>query len=157
FANIGNSGGFTASFTEALAKTISTALRSGVDPREIADELRGIRSPKVAWDKGEQINSIPDAIGTALRRYLDGEVDKAYPQQQTIDQVSDEERARMEADADDPVDAPEPDGGAIATAGSSDDDLLAAGENPECPECGSLSLQYAEGCKTCSSCGWSEC
>jgi ribonucleoside-diphosphate reductase alpha chain len=160
FANIGNSGGFTASFTEALAKTISTALRSGVDPREIADELRGIRSPKVAWDKGEQINSIPDAIGTALRRYLDGEVDKAYPQQQTIDQVSDEERARLEADVEDPVDAPEPDGGAtVATAGSEagDDDLLAAGENPECPECGSLSLQYAEGCKTCGSCGWSEC
>ncbi|MGM0718159.1 MAG: adenosylcobalamin-dependent ribonucleoside-diphosphate reductase, partial [Halobacteriota archaeon] len=67
FANIGNSGGFTASFTEALAKTISTALRSGVDPEEIADELQGIRSPKVAWDKGEQINSIPDAIGTAMR------------------------------------------------------------------------------------------
>ncbi|MES3516056.1 MAG: adenosylcobalamin-dependent ribonucleoside-diphosphate reductase, partial [Natronomonas sp.] len=82
FANIGNSGGFTASFTEALAKTISTALRSGVEPEEIASELQGIRSPKVAWDKGEQINSIPDAIGTAMRRYLDGEVDKAYPQQQ---------------------------------------------------------------------------
>jgi ribonucleoside-diphosphate reductase alpha chain len=167
FANIGNSGGFTASFTEALAKTISTALRSGVDPNEIANELRGIRSPKVAWDKGEQINSIPDAIGTALRRYLDGEVDKAYPQQQTIDQVSDEERERMESGAEDPVDAPEPDGGAtVAAAGDagareassvSDDDLLAAGENPECPECGSLSLQYTEGCKTCGSCGWSEC
>jgi ribonucleoside-diphosphate reductase alpha chain len=156
FANIGNSGGFTASFTEALAKTISTALRSGVDPNEIADELRGIRSPKVAWDKGEQINSIPDAIGTALRRYLDGEVDKAYPQQQTIDQVSDEE---AEAGVEEPVDAPEPDGGAtVADAGTSDDtDVLSAGENPECPECGSLSLQYTEGCKTCSSCGWSEC
>ncbi len=46
FANIGNSGGFTASFTEALAKTISTALRSGVDPEEIADELQGIRRRK---------------------------------------------------------------------------------------------------------------
>jgi Ribonucleotide reductase, alpha subunit len=51
FANIGNSGGFTASFTEALAKTISTALRSGVDPREIASELQGIRSPKLHGTK----------------------------------------------------------------------------------------------------------
>jgi len=157
FANIGNSGGFTASFTEALAKTISTALRSGVDPREIADELQGIRSPKVAWDKGEQINSIPDAIGTALRRYLDGEVDKAYPQQQTIDEVSDEERRTRTADT------PEPDGGATVASGGADAetetgaDVLDAGENPECPDCGSLSLYYSEGCKTCESCGWSEC
>jgi ribonucleoside-diphosphate reductase alpha chain len=156
FANIGNSGGFTASFTEALAKTISTALRSGVDPREIADELQGIRSPKVAWDKGEQINSIPDAIGTALRRYLDGDVDKAYPQQQTIDEVGDEERRA-------PADTPEPDGGATVAAGGPDAetetgaDVLDAGENPECPDCGSLALYYSEGCKTCESCGWSEC
>ena len=162
FANIGNSGGFTASFTEALAKTISTALRSGVDPNEIADELRGIRSPKVAWDKGEQINSIPDAIGTAMRRYLDGDVDKAYPQQQTIDQVSEEEAADRGSESPvnipEPEPEPEPDGGAaVESAGSGDDEVLSAGENPECPDCGSLALQYTEGCKTCSSCGWSEC
>ncbi|MDG5775977.1 adenosylcobalamin-dependent ribonucleoside-diphosphate reductase [Haloarculaceae archaeon H-GB1-1] len=156
FANIGNSGGFTASFTEALAKTISTALRSGVDPQEIADELQGIRSPKVAWDKGEQIQSIPDAIGTALRRYLDGDVDKAYPQQATLEETADE-TAEGEASAD----VPSTDGGAAkATSSSSGDahqDLIDAGESPECPDCGSLSLYYSEGCKTCESCGWSEC
>ncbi|WP_433625569.1 adenosylcobalamin-dependent ribonucleoside-diphosphate reductase [Halomicrococcus sp. NG-SE-24] len=161
FANIGNSGGFTASFTEALAKTISTALRSGVDPDEIADELRGIRSPKVAWDKGEQINSIPDAIGTAMRRYLDGEVEKAYPQQQTLEETADE------ADVTGPnVDvARETDGsGAAAASGVSTKEndadqqsIIDAGESPECPECGSLSLYFSEGCKTCESCGWSEC
>jgi ribonucleoside-diphosphate reductase alpha chain len=182
FANIGNSGGFTASFTEALAKTISTALRSGVDPEEIADELQGIRSPKVAWDKGEQINSIPDAIGTAMRRYLDGEVDKAYPDQATLDQTAQqvEERDREEAERD--VTAPETDGGeantvsrsssdasdggAVSDAGpaaSPNDDtgdtqsLIDSGESPECPECSSLTLYYSEGCKTCESCGWSEC
>jgi ribonucleoside-diphosphate reductase alpha chain len=149
FANIGNSGGFTASFTEALAKTISTALRSGVDPREIASELQGIRSPKVAWDKGEQINSIPDAIGTAMRRYLDGEIDKPYPKQQNLTEL---EEATVEAEAG----GPEADGGATAVADDTAD-LLAAGESPECPECGSMSLYYSEGCKTCESCGWSEC
>ncbi|MDS0294329.1 adenosylcobalamin-dependent ribonucleoside-diphosphate reductase [Halogeometricum luteum] len=189
FANIGNSGGFTASFTEALAKTISTALRSGVDPSEIASELQGIRSPKVAWDKGEQINSIPDAIGTAMRRYLDGEIDKGYPQQQSLTEVSEEAVGES-------VDAPEPDGGrksqsdfrarqdsqssgdgatvdgpnvdagvdvdsasASPSSASDDavDDLLAAGESPECPDCGNMTLYYSEGCKTCESCGWSEC
>jgi ribonucleoside-diphosphate reductase alpha chain len=169
FANIGNSGGFTASFTEALAKTISTALRSGVDPREIADELQGIRSPKVAWDKGEQINSIPDAIGTAMRRYLDGEVDKAYPQQQNLTEIADESD---DPKAEQPTQSHETDGGAVSDPGpnvdtgvqaSPNDDtgdtqsLIDAGESPECPDCGSLTLYYSEGCKTCESCGWSEC
>ncbi|GGN97735.1 adenosylcobalamin-dependent ribonucleoside-diphosphate reductase [Haloarcula pellucida] len=181
FANIGNSGGFTASFTEALAKTISTALRSGVDPEEIADELQGIRSPKVAWDKGEQIQSIPDAIGTALRRYLDGDVDKAYPQQVTLEETAEEEEAERDAatqtdggpasvDAgahqtqSDGGPAAQPSGtqtadGPNADAGTTGDqqELIDAGESPECPDCGSLSLYYSEGCKTCESCGWSEC
>ena len=171
FANIGNSGGFTASFTEALAKTISTALRSGVDPEEIADELNGIRSPKVAWDNGEQINSIPDAIGTALRRYLDGDIENPYPKQQSLSELSEGQRAEGRVDPP----ARETDGGAAVSAGSpstldsttesakstestdATDDLLAAGESPECPECGSMSLYFSEGCKTCESCGWSEC
>ncbi|WP_123532843.1 adenosylcobalamin-dependent ribonucleoside-diphosphate reductase [Halosimplex salinum] len=186
FANIGNSGGFTASFTEALAKTISTALRAGVDPHEIADELQGIRSPKVAWDKGEQIQSIPDAIGTALRRYLDDEIDKGYPQQATLEETAEEREARSASERASEDDSnpnqdvgaaePETDGGASvsmdARPGSdagepgpegaqADEDaqqeLIEAGESPECPECSSLSLYYSEGCKTCESCGWSEC
>jgi len=166
FANTGNSGGFTGSFTEALAKTISVALRSGVDPAEIADKLQGIRSPKVAWDKGEQVNSIPDAFGTALRRYLDGDVDRAaYPQQQRLGDIEDEDAASP----------PETDGGAAdavslggaqeptaADAGEQDaqdatQSLIDAGESPECPDCGAMTLYYSEGCKTCESCGWSEC
>ncbi|SEM98186.1 ribonucleoside-diphosphate reductase class II [Halorientalis persicus] len=164
FANIGHSGGFTNSFTEALAKVISTALRSGVDPNEIVDELQGTRSPKVAWDKGEQIQSIPDAIGTALRRYLDDEIDKGYPEQKTLDETAaDTETAEdpnAEAVADTGAGAPEPDGGAKAQGKSGDDatqELISSGESPECPDCGAMTLYYSEGCKTCESCGWSEC
>ncbi|QSG15508.1 adenosylcobalamin-dependent ribonucleoside-diphosphate reductase [Halapricum desulfuricans] len=157
FANIGNSGGFTASFTEALAKTISTALRSGVDPDEIADELQGIRSPKVAWDKGEQIQSIPDAIGTAMRRYLDDDIERAYPQQQNLTELEDEVE---EGEAEVPTESRSTDGGAAAaqeTTTGDQQELIDKGESPECPECGSMSLYYSEGCKTCENCGWSEC
>ncbi|RRJ28017.1 adenosylcobalamin-dependent ribonucleoside-diphosphate reductase [Halocatena pleomorpha] len=140
FATIGNSGGFTASFTEGLAKTISYALRSGVDPHEIAEDLQGIRSPKVAWDKGEQINSIPDAIGVAMRRYLDDEISKPYPQQQQLTEVAESATETDDRSAD--VDT---------------QSLIDAGESPECPDCGSMSLYFSEGCKTCENCGWSEC
>ena len=139
FATIGNSGGFTASFTEALAKIISTALRAGVDPHEIAGELQGIRSPKVAWDKGEQINSIPDAIGTGMRRYLNNEIDRPYPEQPTLEQATAEAETTVKSSSDD------------------NQDIISQGESPECPDCGSFSLYYTEGCKTCDVCGWSEC
>jgi ribonucleoside-diphosphate reductase alpha chain len=163
FANTGHSGGFTNSFTDALAKTISVALRSGVDPYEIVDKLQGIRSPKVAWDKGEQINSIPDAFGTGLRRYLDDEVDKAYPDQATLEETAGESGGETpdESDASVEFTGPETDGGAVgkdaASIESDHQTIIEAGESPECPDCGSLSLYYAEGCKTCESCGWSEC
>jgi len=163
FANTGHSGGFTNSFTEALAKTISVALRSGVDPYEIVDKLQGIRSPKVAWDKGEQINSIPDAFGTALRRYLDDEIDTTYPDQATLEETASGTERREQHEA--RISDPETDGAGPVVSGGKDtatieadhQSVVDAGENPECPECGSLSLYYAEGCKTCESCGWSEC
>ena len=161
FANTGHSGGFTNSFTDALAKTISIALRSGVDPYEIVDKLQGIRSPKVAWDKGEQINSIPDAFGTALRRYLDDEIDKPYPRQQTLEESADDLVAGESAavpDQSPTATDPETDGGPSAVEPVDvTQDLIDAGESPECPECRSLSLYFAEGCKTCDACGWSEC
>jgi ribonucleoside-diphosphate reductase alpha chain len=170
FANTGMSGGFTASFTEALAKSISVALRSGVDPGEIADKLRGIRSPKVAWDKGEQINSIPDAFGVALRRYLDDEIDRPYPRQQNLTEVGESDGDGTEASAGrtEPETAPETDGGGVSTeapaadapvdtGGDATQSLIDAGESPECPDCGSMSLYFSEGCKTCQACGWSEC
>lgn len=146
FANIGNSGGFTSSFTEAIAKTVSTALRCGVDPQEIAGELRGIRSPKPAWDRGEQIESIPDAIGKAMERYLEGDLRNEVSKQQNLSQVPDQ--ASEENDNDDD----EVDGGQNTTQ-----QLIEQGESPECPDCGEMALYISEGCKTCQECGWSEC
>jgi ribonucleoside-diphosphate reductase alpha chain len=137
FVKIGNSGGFTESFTDALGKVLSTALRSGVDPTEIRDELKGIRSPKVAWDGGEQIRSIPDAVGKALERYLDGEVPSpTSPAPEPTPQTA-QKKAASEGDA--------------------TKQLVSEGENPECPDCDSMQLAMTEGCKTCQNCGWSEC
>ena len=169
FCNIGNSGGFTSSFTEALAKVISSALRSGVDPEEIQGELTGIRSPKVAWDRGEQITSIPDAIGTAMRRYLNDEVDKGYPDQTTIDEAAQktaDDKQEDTATVDGGVETADENPAPVDTDPNRDtnkqmeqdqQEMLQKGDTPECPDCGGMSLYYSEGCKTCESCGWSEC
>ncbi|TLZ74923.1 MAG: ribonucleoside reductase class II, partial [Methanobacteriota archaeon] len=44
FAQIGRGGGYTASFTEGIARLVSLCLRSGVPVDEIIDQLEGIRS-----------------------------------------------------------------------------------------------------------------
>lgn len=129
FTTIGKSGGCTASQSEATARMISLVLRSGVDPKSIVAELKGIRCPMPSWDRGSVTLSCADAVGKAIERYLTNGKD-------------DEHSA----------------GVATATAENvlSNTDMASAGYNPECPDCGSI-LEVSEGCVVCRACGYSRC
>lgn len=70
FSTIGKAGGNAAAQSEAISRLISLALRSGVDPREVINELKGISGPNPVWENGELILSTPDAIGKAIERYV---------------------------------------------------------------------------------------
>jgi ribonucleoside-diphosphate reductase alpha chain len=131
FTTIGKSGGCTASQSEATSRMISLALRSGVDPRSIADQLKGIRCPMPSWDRGAVTLSCADAIGKAIERYLSSNGDS---------------RAAHKG------------AGAAATAVRAlpENGVVSAGYNPECPECGTI-LELSEGCVVCRSCGYSRC
>jgi ribonucleoside-diphosphate reductase alpha chain len=71
FAHIGKTGGCAASQTEAIGRLVSLALRSGVEPRAVARQLRGVRCPYPSWNRGHKVLSCADAIGQALEGYLD--------------------------------------------------------------------------------------
>ncbi len=72
FAQIGKAGSDVSAFTEAIARLISTALRSGVDPQEIADQLLGIGGSRAIGFGPNRVRSVPDAIGQFLDEYLRG-------------------------------------------------------------------------------------
>lgn len=137
FANIGKSGGYTESFTEATARLISLCLRCGIDPEVVTEQIEDIRSPKPSWDNGKQVHSVPDGISLAMRRYMN-----ETNRESTNNKEENGQSVNQREDY---------------SQNTGENDVIGSGENPECPECGLLSLYYSEGCKTCESCGWSEC
>lgn len=187
FASIGKAGGYTQSFTEALCRMISMALRYGVPPTRIVKHLSGIQSPKVAWENQEQIASVADGIAMAMDKYIehdgvvglltemrngDSEVAESIvgsqpPEGMNIEELrngvddaienDDEEDFGAGASVELGADTPEPDATSDASVDDATAELVAQGESPECPDCGAMQLYYSEGCKTCESCGWSEC
>ena len=70
FAQIGKAGSDVAAFTEAIARMVSIALRSGIDPQEIADQLMGIGGSRSIGFGPNRVRSVPDAIGQFIDEYI---------------------------------------------------------------------------------------
>ena len=145
FARVGKSGGYTQSFTEALGRVSSLALRSGAEADELINQLDDIRSPQIAWDQGQQIHSIPDAIAEAMKRHQSG----GKSDQQTVDQYENQTATPQE-----PQGQTQP---KTETEQQADESAIVEdGGNPECPDCGGM-LVLQEGGNKCPDCGWSKC
>jgi ribonucleoside-diphosphate reductase alpha chain len=90
FANLGKAGGCP-SQSEATCRAVSTALRSGVDPEVVIDQLSGIRCLSAAVarkaNKGVDVLSCPDAIARALKEAMGAvDVESASPFRQTCEE-----------------------------------------------------------------------
>lgn len=132
FAQIGKAGSDVAAFTEAIARLVSIALRSGVDPQEIADQLVGIGGSRSIGFGPNRVRSVPDAIGQFLDGYL----------------------RELRGEAGDRRDLGGLTGEAAASAG---DEAASAKLFSLCPSCGTWNLVHMEGCLKCMACGYSEC
>ncbi|MBM6977373.1 vitamin B12-dependent ribonucleotide reductase, partial [Intestinimonas butyriciproducens] len=69
FTNTGRAGGCP-SQSEATARLVSIALRSGVDSDEIITQLKGIRCPSCLRQPGVPVTSCPDAIAKAIEKVM---------------------------------------------------------------------------------------
>lgn len=70
FTSTGKAGGCP-SQSEATARLVSIALRSGISIDEILEQLRGIRCPSTIRHKGMKCTSCPDAIARIIKKTND--------------------------------------------------------------------------------------
>ncbi len=70
FTSIGKSGYTTMADAEAMGRMISLALRSGVDPKDVIGQLKGIGGSEPVFTEGGLVQSLPDAIAKVLERHF---------------------------------------------------------------------------------------
>jgi ribonucleoside-diphosphate reductase alpha chain len=69
FTNTGRAGGCP-SQSEATARLVSIALRSGISSEVLIEQLRGIRCSSTIRQKGLKVTSCPDAIARTIEKVL---------------------------------------------------------------------------------------
>lgn len=130
FTNVGKAGGCP-SQSEATARLISVALRSGMDVSEIVEQLKGIRCHSTLRQKSNnsdiKVLSCPDAIARTIEK-----IRKMTP-------ISNIEIAETSIPVEDLI--PVPQGNKTKAA---------------CPECGG-EITHQDGCVICPNCGFSKC
>jgi ribonucleoside-diphosphate reductase alpha chain len=133
FGNLGKAGGCDSAQLEAISRLVSLALRSGIAPDAVLEQLRGITCCP-AWDEGTLVRSGPDAVALALERHTSGE---------------NTGRSHAATDAVQMKFAPE----VVANGNGNGNGHVAA---RKCPDCNTAVI-FQEGCLMCLSCGWNKC
>ncbi len=139
FTTSGKAGGCDSANLDAIARLISLALRSGIDPDQITDQLKGITCCPV-WDGGTLVRSTPDAVSLVLGRHL-------HEAGETREEAGEETDAESVAQ--------------LGLFPSTHDS--GSGTNgrqipsgARCPECSGF-LIHQEGCLNCLDCGYNKC
>ncbi len=154
FTNLGRAGGCP-SQSEATSRLISIALRAGIDIAEIIEQLRGIRCHSTLRQKGLKVLSCPDAIGRALERYMNFNVD--HKDIKTIDELAVEIEERESCIGNCSLCANPCHAATMEDSKTKYNAFYNPNNNMKsCPECGST-IQHEGGCVICRNCGYSKC
>jgi ribonucleoside-diphosphate reductase alpha chain len=145
FLNLGKAGGSAMADAEALGRTISLALRSGIPLMELIRQLRGISSDRAVGLGPNKVLSMPDAVGIALEEWWR---DKQGVQQDLLGGAP----ARPAAVPATPASRRRGAQAQLGLEGYAPNEVFMG----TCPDCGSQ-LEFAEGCVKCHVCGFSEC
>lgn len=161
FINHGKSGSDLMALADALGRMVSFVLRihSPVPARErvreIVSELAGIGGSRSSGFGENRVRSLPDAISKVLARHCEFRVNGKVEDSILFTQKASNGMAQSPIHADAPTEEVTanqlalPQTGISSAASTSLFDI--------CPECGSGSFAYEEGCKKCYACGYSEC
>jgi len=174
FINNGKSGTDVMAMADALGRMISFVLRihSPVAPRErlreIVSELSGIAGARSVGFGENRVRSVPDAVAKVLARHssfrVNGKVEDKldYSAKIPLDGVVAENLSNGNGHTTQNTQAPLlADDIATQQLVIPQQELAPAFPSTNlfdiCPECGSGSFAYEEGCKKCYGCGYSEC
>ncbi len=138
--NVGKAGSDVFAMSEALGRVSTLFLRFGELPdgnkaRLLIKHLKGIGGSGAVGFGANRVESIPDAVAKALEMHLDGEDESASVAASGYSQGKG--------------------GGNQITA--YEDEYHSLDAPDLCPSCGAATLMPQEGCKTCTSCGYSKC
>ncbi len=136
FTNTGRAGG-CASQSEATARLISIAMRSGISVDSILEQIRGIRCPACIRREGVNVTSCPDAIARVIKKYRDDGVNGNSIINQKSDSVLSAELGKTEK--------------AVRRKAQ-----VGVAVDNACPEC-SMPINHDSGCVVCVHCGYSKC
>ena len=170
FITIGKSGSDVAAMADALGRMVSLNLRlaGGLSPKErirqVVAQLVGIGGARSVGFGKDKVRSLPDAVAKVLAMHYGFAINgRVEDKKEIISKVSangngasknGESEVGVRMESGDVVKMQQlgilgEDRGVFAESGTSLYDI--------CPECGSGSLAYEEGCRKCYSCGYAEC
>ncbi|MBM7624069.1 adenosylcobalamin-dependent ribonucleoside-diphosphate reductase [Sporohalobacter salinus] len=142
FLTTGSDGGCQV-MTEAVSRLTSMALRAGIAPEEIIDQLSSTSTcPSFMYQRGKGAKltgrSCSDVVGKALKKILETT--------NGLEKISEEEIAETEDEVINDT----------ADVKKKEADNVDSVSRPKCPECDN-ELVFEEGCNTCQNCGYSSC
>lgn len=139
FTNTGRAGGCS-SQSEATARLISIALRSGISVDAIIEQVKGIRCPACIRREGVNVTSCPDAIARVIKEYVELGKGKVNSVKVTSQPAVEEKPVQSKS----------------ASITNPQKTRATVAEGNACPECG-MGINHESGCVVCTHCGYSKC